>query len=148
MYIKVTNDQIQSNYSIDDLKRDNPNISFPENISDQILADFGVFRCIELASPDYNSRTHRLVTQQPTLVDGVWTVSRIAVQKDQAQIDLENTQKEKSIRDQRNRLLSETDWRFRSDMNPSQEWKDYCQALRDVPSQDGFPWTIIWPTQP
>lgn len=52
------------------------------------------------------------------------------------------------MRLERNKLLSETDWRFRSDLTPSQEWKDYCQALRDVPTQAGFPWTIAWPTQP
>ena len=54
----------------------------------------------------------------------------------------------KSVRASRDTKLSETDWRFRSDMTPSQEWKDYCQALRDVPLQAGFPWTIEWPEQP
>lgn len=39
-------------------------------------------------------------------------------------------------------------WRFRTDMNPSQEWKDYCQALRDIIAQAGFPWNIQWPEQP
>jgi hypothetical protein len=51
-------------------------------------------------------------------------------------------------RAERTRRLAETDWRFRSDMNPSQEWKDYCQALRDITSQPGFPWDIQWPSQP
>jgi hypothetical protein len=54
----------------------------------------------------------------------------------------------KSVRTTRDTKLAETDWRFRSDMTPSQEWKNYCQALRDVPTQEGFPWTIVWPTQP
>ena len=54
----------------------------------------------------------------------------------------------KIVRTTRDTKLSETDWRFRSDMTPSQVWKDYCQALRDVPAQAGFPWTITWPTQP
>jgi hypothetical protein len=54
----------------------------------------------------------------------------------------------KSVRASRDTKLSETDWRFRSDMTPSQEWKDYCQALRDVPTQVGFPWTITWPDAP
>ena len=53
-----------------------------------------------------------------------------------------------SIRKQRDEKLTETDWRFRSDMTPSQQWIDYCQALRDVPSQAGFPWEVEWPTQP
>jgi hypothetical protein len=33
-------------------------------------------------------------------------------------------------------------------MTPSQAWKDYCQALRDVPTQEGFPWTVTWPDAP
>jgi hypothetical protein len=52
------------------------------------------------------------------------------------------------VRAERDTKLAETDWRFRSDMTPSQEWKDYCQALRDVPLQSGFPWTITWPDAP
>ena len=52
------------------------------------------------------------------------------------------------IRQIRDALLAATDWRFRSDMSPSQAWVDYCQALRDVPAQDGFPEDVVWPKQP
>lgn len=52
------------------------------------------------------------------------------------------------VRAERNKRLSETDWRFRMDMNPSQEWVDYCQALRDITDQEGFPLSIEWPVQP
>jgi hypothetical protein len=54
----------------------------------------------------------------------------------------------KNVRQIRDDKLTQTDWRFRSDMTPSQEWKDYCQALRDVPTQSGFPWTVTWPDAP
>lgn len=59
-----------------------------------------------------------------------------------------NDRKAAEVRAERDTKLSETDWRFRSDMTPSQAWKDYCQALRDVPTQEGFPWTIVWPVAP
>lgn len=50
---------------------------------------------------------------------------------------------------ERNRLLAETDWRFRSDQNPSQEWVDYCQALRDITDNfDPFIEDVIWPDKP
>lgn len=55
---------------------------------------------------------------------------------------------EYEIRNKRNLLLSETDWRFRSDLSPSQAWIDYCQDLRDIPQQEGFPFDIQWPTKP
>lgn len=53
-----------------------------------------------------------------------------------------------AVRTDRNKRLAETDWRFRTDMTPSQEWIDYCQALRDVTSQAGFPHGVQWPEQP
>ena len=59
-----------------------------------------------------------------------------------------DTEQAKSVRQTRDDKLSATDWRFRSDMTPSQAWKDYCQALRDVPTQEGFPWNVTWPDAP
>jgi len=80
-----------------------------------------------------------------TTVEGVTTT---ALQHETAYKAMKDAEQAKNIRATRATKLSETDWRFRSDMTPSQAWKDYCQALRDVPTQTGFPWTIVWPTQP
>ena len=79
------------------------------------------------------------------VVDGVTTT---AAEQEVAYKASKDTEQAKSVRASRDTKLSETDWRFRSDMTPSQAWKDYCQALRDIPTQVGFPWTITWPTQP
>jgi hypothetical protein len=79
------------------------------------------------------------------VVDGVTTTAAEQEATYKAQKDAEQA---KNVRATRDDKLADTDWRFRSDMTPSQEWIDYCQALRDVPSQEGFPWTIMWPTQP
>jgi hypothetical protein len=84
----------------------------------------------------------------PVLVNGQWTHTwEIVVLTTEEQQNIRQS-KESDIRNERTRLLAETDWRFRSDMNPSQEWIDYCQALRDVPSQAGFPWDVQWPVAP
>jgi len=48
----------------------------------------------------------------------------------------------------RDSLLAKTDWRASSDLTLSAEWATYRQALRDVPSQAGFPNSINWPTEP
>ena len=37
------------------------------------------------------------------------------------------------VRDVRDRTLQETDWRAVKDRTMSQAWKDYRQALRDLP---------------
>ena len=51
------------------------------------------------------------------------------------------------IRNQRNSLLAECDWRAFSDVTLSDEWKTYRQELRDVPTQSD-PDNIAWPTEP
>ena len=59
------------------------------------------------------------------------------------------------VREQRNAKLALTDWRFRSDLTPDQEWIDYCQELRDL-TNDNNNWSIYdngdvsinWPTPP
>ena len=50
----------------------------------------------------------------------------------------------------RNALLAATDWTQLSDvvLDNVQVWLDYRQALRDVPSQSGFPADISWPSSP
>ena len=80
----------------------------------------------------------------PVFTDGETT----AAEQEVAYKATKDAEQAKSVRATRDTKLSETDWRFRSDMTPSQSWKDYCQALRDVPLQTGFPWTITWPDAP
>jgi hypothetical protein len=79
------------------------------------------------------------------VVDGVTTTAAEQEATYKAQKDAEQA---KSVRATRDAKLAETDWRYRRDLTTTQEWDDYCQALRDVPDQTGFPWTIEWPTQP
>lgn len=59
------------------------------------------------------------------------------------------------LRMERDRLIAQTDWRFRSDLSPSQAWIDYCQALRDLPAtatpsldENGNLTNVTWPTPP
>ena len=77
--------------------------------------------------------------------------------------ELQAAQPLKELREERNRRIALTDWRFRSDLSPSQEWKDYCVALRDLPAnysptidiimEDNYPLvkednTTPWPEEP
>tara|TARA_R110002153_G_scaffold93678_1_gene226479 strand:- start:17 stop:292 length:276 start_codon:yes stop_codon:yes gene_type:complete len=49
------------------------------------------------------------------------------------------------VREERDELLAACDWRASSDVTMSDEWRNYRQALRDVPSQ--LP-DVTWPTAP
>jgi len=54
----------------------------------------------------------------------------------------------KDARSTRDRLIAETDWMALSDVQMSDGWAAYRQALRDVPEQPGFPDNIDWPEKP
>ena len=59
------------------------------------------------------------------------------------------------IRESRGEKLKETDWRFRSDLTPSDAWIIYCKELRDLPGDeskyslnDNGDIFIDWPIKP
>jgi len=54
---------------------------------------------------------------------------------------------ESTIRARRDELLAASDSKVWPDYVPD-AWRTYRQALRDVPSQSGFPENITWPTRP
>jgi hypothetical protein len=57
---------------------------------------------------------------------------------------------EMSVRNLRDSLLKESDWTQNRDINLSNdsEWVTYRQALRDLPTQSGWPLDVTWPTKP
>ena len=69
--------------------------------------------------------------------------------------DILNQEPMRLLREERDRLIALTDWRFRSDLSPSQAWIDYSQALRDLPAtatpsldENGNLTGVTWPTPP
>jgi hypothetical protein len=57
------------------------------------------------------------------------------------------------LRTKRNKVISSTDYLFTSDFphatpEKKQEWLDYRQALRDLPSVTEDPLNPVWPTIP
>jgi hypothetical protein len=50
----------------------------------------------------------------------------------------------------RSGLLIESDWTQLPDVSIStkQTWAVYRQTLRDITSQSGYPYSVIWPTKP
>jgi len=63
-------------------------------------------------------------------------------------VDGEYDRQASDVRNQRERLLSATDWMALSDNTMTPEWASYRQALRDITEQEGFPYSVIWPTKP
>jgi hypothetical protein len=85
-----------------------------------------------------------------TTVDGVTTT---AADNEAAYKAAKDAEQAKSVRQQRGEKLKDSDWTQVADALldapvDKAAWATYRQALRDVTTQTGFPWTINWPTQP
>jgi len=60
-----------------------------------------------------------------------------------------DAEKAGQVRSERNDKLTSTDWTQVADAPVDKTaWATYRQALRDITSQSGFPWTITWPESP
>ena len=76
-------------------------------------------------------------------------VVRSVVPWTQDEIDAETAVQAATVRTQRNGLLTASDWTQVADAPVNKTlWATYRQALRDVTTQTGFPWTITWPDAP
>jgi hypothetical protein len=145
-YVKITNGQPE-NYSIGQLRRDNPNTSFPKRPSDELLADWDVFPLTPTPRPEVDY-TKNVTEGAAVLTDGAWTQVWDVTDATPDEIAQRTDNEGQSVRSQRDYLLQQTDWMALSDNTMTPEWAAYRQSLRDVTDQAGFPWSITWPTKP
>jgi hypothetical protein len=75
-----------------------------------------------------------------------------AAQNEAAYKAIKDAEQAVSVRSSRDTKLKESDWvvikNLELNANIPGVWEVYRQALRDIPTQTGFPWTITWPVQP
>jgi hypothetical protein len=149
MYLRIVNEVIEYPYSVEQLRKDAYNISFPETMSQSMLEEFGVYGVVATARP--NDYTKNISEGTPTLTDGVYYQNWIQTNATESEIIARINQKWEGIRDNRNTLLKECDWTVLVDSPLSgsvlENWKTYRQELRDVTSQEN-PFNIVWPNQP
>ena len=142
MYVKLLNNQPNKfPYTSADLRRENPGTSFPDEITDEMYASYGVVPVVESEVPAYDSKTHR-VTQSVRLIGSDWTQTWTVH-------ELPENQASANVRAERNHLLAGSDYTQLADApGDTAAWSSYRQALREIPAQEGFPFTVSWPTEP
>jgi hypothetical protein len=148
MYIKTINGAYEKPYSIGQLRKDNPNTSFPKYPTDALLAEWGVYPVKPTSQPSVDHTKN--VIEKPPVKQGdqwvqVWEVSDAT----QSEIEQRLSDSSNNARSQRDKLLSESDWTQVDDAPVDKaEWAAYRQVLRNIPQQDGFPTAIVWPEKP
>jgi hypothetical protein len=75
--------------------------------------------------------------------------AKTAAEQEAAYKAAKDAEQAKSVRTSRSEKLKDSDWTQIADSTADKAaWATYRQALRDITSQAGFPWTIDWPEQP
>jgi hypothetical protein len=150
MFAKITNGSVDRfPYSVGDLRRDNPNTSFPKNISAATMASYGMVEVANKPAPLHNGATHFVeYGPVPVLEDGNWFLLPTVREFSAEQLADRHASAAASVRSTRSMLLAETDWTALSDVVMPSEMATYRQALRDITSQPGFPHNVSWPVKP
>ncbi len=170
MHVKLTNGQPdQFPYTVGQFRRDNPNTSFPRQIPNTILRRYAVYEVTELEKPSYDPLIQTLVVGTPTREVIRMKTEADCTDPDTGEVDtdqvgqplygsewevahtvqnMEQAVAEANVRAKRDGLLSDTDWMALSDVTMSDSITAYRQALRDIPDQAGFPFSVTWPSNP
>ena len=139
-------DGVPGEYSLRQLRRDNTNVSFPDAPNAEVLASYSCYAYTRPPRPAFEGLVERVVdadfAQDP---DGSWSrgwaIERLGL-----------ADAERNIRNERTSRLRETDdytLAQLTTLNPMPlEISQYQTALRDVPQQAGFPYSVTWPTKP
>jgi len=125
-----------------------PNTSMPQQLSEELLNEFGADVVLEgpQASPTRYQTAYANGVEQ---LDGKWYTKYSVAEMDADAITAKDTEQAKAMREQRGEKLKDSDWTQVADAPVDKAaWATYRTALRNVPAQAGFPWTVTWPETP
>jgi hypothetical protein len=121
----------------------------PRDLTPDEATLFGVHKLQLVTPPFHNPLTQTRTDGDALLVDGVWKQNWVIANLPAAEAAVALSTEKDRIRTLRNDLLDASDWTQINDSTADKAaWATYRQALRDIPTQNGFPFTIEWPTSP
>jgi hypothetical protein len=134
MYLKVNNGVVEKYpYTINDLKKDNPQTSFPQNISNTLLEEWGMFPVLSTNKPDVDF-TKKVIEKTPNLVNGSWYQDWSVIDLTQAEIDDIKTQKNLEAKSNRAEAYrNESDpifFKWQRGESTQQEWIDKVNEIK------------------
>lgn len=125
-----------------------PNTALPYPLTEEMINAFGgevVFEAPQAQPTRYQFAFRDGVEQ----IEGKWYTKYSVADLDAKGIAQKDAEQAKNIRENRDKMLSESDWTQVADAPVDKEaWAIYRQALRDLPTQAGFPWEVKYPEKP
>ena len=152
LYVKAVNGSVEAYpYTLETLRWDNPNVSFPASMTEEELEEWGVYSVQETAKPDENM-TENISEGMPILEKtGKWIQSWVSTPVTTEEIYAAVANKWAEIRAERDAKLHDSDWvvtrAFETSTSVPVAYAEYRQALRDITNQ-GDPLGVVWPNPP
>ena len=134
-------------YSVGLLRKENPNTSFPKQVSASDMASFNVYPVTEV-TPTVADTQKLVKVWTPTLSGDDWILDHQAVDLTDEEIAEATAVLAANAREERDALLAATDFYALSDVVMTSEMTTYRSDLRDISDQENFPSAITWPTAP
>ena len=144
----------------------NPSVSFPRVLTTEILNEYGYDPILEGPQATVTSPYETSVRDGVEEINGQWftkyvvgptftdttdedgVVTTAADNKAAYRQGVDDKAAER-VRADRDKRLTDSDWTQLADNTAdTNAWAAYRQALRDLPSTDGFPHDVTWPTEP
>ena len=144
-----------------------PNTGFPAQLTEAIINEFGgdvvfegpqasggtVYQYSQAAGvEEINGKWYTKHILGPVFTDRPATEdepAKTAAEQEAEYKAMKDAEQAKSVRASRTQKLKDSDWTQIADSTADKAaWAAHRQALRDITSQAGFPWTIDWPEQP
>lgn len=149
MHARIENGLV-AEYPIINLRQRLPEASLPADLSNDAALPDGFVFIHPSTPPQINVATQRIAAAPPVFDGSRWVHGYEVVTLSEGEAQELANGKAADVRVARNALLSACDWTQAKDIPDaiSAPWATYRQALRDVPDQAGFPWTVEWPAQP
>ena len=138
-----------------------------ETLTPEIMAELGIDPVLEgpqaTTTPPYQFSQRSGVEQigeqwftkyiaGPIFTDRAATeteAAQTAAEQEAAYKAQKDAEQATSVRTDRTKRLADSDWTQIADSTADKAaWATYRAALRDITKADGFPWTMVWPTQP
>ena len=144
-------------------RADNPNTSFPKQITADILDGFGYDPVLNGPAASTSGPYERSVRDGVEEINGQWftkfIVGPVFTDNEEATAAEQETEYRagvdakvaENIRTERNRKLANSDWTQLADATANATtWSTYRQQLRDLPTSSGDDWphNVTWPTEP
>ena len=144
----------------DEFRRLHQGLGLPTPLTQENISDWGADIVLEGPQASGGTVYQYSMRQGVQEIDGVWHTKYVlgpiftdgettAAEQEAAYRAMKDAEQAKNVRDGRTQKLKDCDWTQIADSTADKTaWATYRQALRDLPSATGFPWTMTWPTEP